>query len=231
MSAGPGPATRPLHQDQGTPGDKPGRGREGLQATQELVARLIMSDRTPDVEFRITPRLDWKAGDYADGGSCFFSYNSHMRAAMVNEGGGALNVRKRLADGTYKGTGRCWLVPREGNLFAFNFEGVHYEQQLAMIKSQLPRTPEVKLAASRYENYFRKGIRGGVDKSFYTNGNVWRFYTEDVPLAPTEKTLDGCRCCVLFSSANPVDGLKVCEHCPFAEHEIAERAVVRAQYR
>lgn len=66
------------------------------------------------VEFSFTNTLDWKDGEYGDGGSCFWSCHSHNRDMLEAEGHGAILFYKKGS-----GIARVWALKAM-------FDGVRY---------------------------------------------------------------------------------------------------------
>lgn len=66
---------------------------------------------TPDVNttvWDITTNFDWRAGAFADGGSCYWSDRHRAKDYIVDNGGAAIRF---FRDEKGEGIGRAWLVP------------------------------------------------------------------------------------------------------------------------
>lgn len=71
--------------------------------------------------FDFTKSLNWRNGDFGDGGSCFWGQRSNARTMISASGGGAFRFFN--SSNPEQGTGRLWAVPHEGNWVLFNFYG------------------------------------------------------------------------------------------------------------
>lgn len=99
--------------------------KQGIKAPPELVSEIgnIAARHTGRVsryEIDFTRSIDWSAGEFGDGGSCF--WGTHAAARDMLESNGAYAVRFWRGE---RGIGRAWLAPLGEALLAFNAYGPH----------------------------------------------------------------------------------------------------------
>lgn len=77
--------------------------------------------------FEVVKDFEWKAGDFGDGGSCFWGGRNEARRILRRNGAVAFRFYQYDFDANlYKGAGRCWAVlnkPNKNQLIIFNGYG------------------------------------------------------------------------------------------------------------
>jgi hypothetical protein len=101
----------------------------------ELARRGLVNGSTEEtVYLRVTNRIDWRSGDFGDGGSCFWQDRSHAKDMIENAGGGAI---QRFTNDSYtNGESRCWIVPHKDGAVIFNAYGTLNLSQYAHLLSE-----------------------------------------------------------------------------------------------
>jgi hypothetical protein len=99
----------------------------GFEFPKEFVVKLgnmaSMNAGFPigkDTLYEFVRKVNWNAGTFGDGGSCYWGSNSYAKQMMVIGGIGALLFYN--ADGT--GKGRCWFYQHEDGLIIMNAYGL-----------------------------------------------------------------------------------------------------------
>lgn len=86
------------------------------------------------LHYDITNDFNWNAGDFGDGGSCFFSGLSSraaIRQVMMENGGHAVRFYRTAFP--HDGMGRAWIMPHTYGPVIFNA----YGPELAMVKKHI----------------------------------------------------------------------------------------------
>lgn len=99
-----------------------GNGPRMSYRTAYLVRDTLQAYNTKNkYSFDITNKLDWKAGDFQDDGSCFWNGRKHHRTALKKHGCRAVRFYKGSS-----GIGRAWAWPyKKTDLVLFNAYGLH----------------------------------------------------------------------------------------------------------
>lgn len=74
----------------------------------EMVRRNLPSDT--HLYFDLTKKIEWPAGEFADGDSCFLTYKKRALVDLLHYGGFALR-RWRKMENKYSPGGRAWVIP------------------------------------------------------------------------------------------------------------------------
>ena len=85
------------------------------------IGNLLIYYASSDSYFELSHDLDWKAGDFGDGDSCWFAFKSNVREAFFSTGKG---YAVKIYNKNDKGIGRCWAYLDTSNLYLFNARGV-----------------------------------------------------------------------------------------------------------
>jgi hypothetical protein len=87
-------------------------GRTLPEQLKEQIGNFAKLD-TPDINvtyWDITTEFDWRAGQFGDSNSCYWSDRARAKDHIVNHGGAALRFFRGL---TGEGIGRAWIVPHK----------------------------------------------------------------------------------------------------------------------
>lgn len=144
-------------------------------------------------KFEFSHDLMWDAGDFGDGGSCFWNDYWYARPTILYAGGGAIKFYNKSG----RGMGRCWFLmdrPKKGEFIIFNGYGRNdsYDtRKLAMIIASmfgLKLQPiDLELGEGVYVN----------SRSAYVLGKTQPAYTEyeDYLLVDHDEDYRGGPCC------------------------------------
>jgi len=99
--------------------------RKGIKAAPEIVSEIgniasrhVAQQSTYHVDF--TQTIDWRAGQFGDGGSCYWGTNAGARDMLAENGAYAI----RFYDDDERGIGRAWLAPYGNSWIMFNSYGL-----------------------------------------------------------------------------------------------------------
>jgi hypothetical protein len=104
----------------------------GYELTQEELSRIgaiIAHHAIGEFTYDITDQFNWSAGDFGDGGSCFWGDRREAKGMMMDAGGLAL----RFFDDDGQGNARCWVMPYKDTWICFNAYGCSLE----LVKTRL----------------------------------------------------------------------------------------------
>jgi hypothetical protein len=104
----------------------------GYELDQEQLSRIgaiIANHAIGEFTYDITDQFNWSAGDFGDGGSCFWGDRRDAKGMMMDAGGLAL----RFFDDDGRGNARCWVMPYKDTWICFNAYGCSLE----LVKTRL----------------------------------------------------------------------------------------------
>ena len=152
-----------------------------------------------------TKDLDWKAGDFGDGGSCFWSCRDLARNALVENG--VIAVRFYCG----RGYARAWVLQVECGLVIFNAYGLPCET-ITHVLATLFNYP--------YRNSVDFDIRGDMDGLIWLNEDAHRIGSEPFTnVVTTEFNVSYALCtdcdefCSVDEGDHDNDGDFVCSIC------------------
>lgn len=117
----------------------------------------------------------WRCGEYGDGGSCFFGFNSHHPDRIFNLGGFGICIEETPS--------RCWAIPYKEGLVLFNGYGPVRIRSIAHLVMKIRGYDHID--SKVYLNFEPSG-----DDWIYTNGDS--IYIGNEPLSGSYITFDDC---------------------------------------
>lgn len=132
------------------------------------------------IYYDIVDHANWNAGDFGDGGSCYWGGRAGAKDMILNEaGGGAIRCYEKhfIPGSNYRGLGRAWLVPVtvNGETFWTMFNGYHRRennatQYMSNIFSAVMGLKKRSIDASN---------NGDDEGTLWLNGSTYIFGTEE----------------------------------------------------
>lgn len=116
------------------------------------------STRDETYLFDFVDQIDWKAGDFGDSGSCFWTCHASAKDMILLNGGGAV----RFFDSA-GGIARAWIVPWAGCLLVFNGYGME-------------TLPIARILAAHFDHAYYQKVKlhnnGAIDGALWINGGT-----------------------------------------------------------
>lgn len=111
--------------------------KQGTPLTSDqlgVIGSLVSQYSASQTDYTIdyTSDFNWQAGDFGDGGSCYWGCRSAAKDMISENGGQAVRFYK---DGN--GTGRAWMLPHDNNWILFNGYGLDLAQIAQVVAADL----------------------------------------------------------------------------------------------